>query len=101
LLYDDELVNLSFSMELGDARRIAVRQRVQIQFDTPAGACIIDEHGVARMPSLSAGPEFRISEEFQRAAEFAVISNGQLRTLSRRELEEMCAPSVSAAHADE
>jgi hypothetical protein len=101
LLLDDELVTLTVSMDLGDARRIAVRRRIQIEFATPAGACVIDEHGVARIPSLTAGPQFRVSEEFQRATEFALISTGRRQPLSRPELEAMCAPSAPSSHDDE
>jgi len=73
-------------MTLLDLRRYAVRQRTSIHFRAPeAGDCVINEHGLLKMPSLDKPPEFSFDstlagiEEFELAGER--VSRSRLESL--------------------
>jgi hypothetical protein len=96
-------------MKLNDVRRMTVRRQVKVRFALPGGAeCVIDEHGLGRVPQLDRPPEFSMEEEFGRATEFVVeparVGTGggksQLRKLTRPELEELVGPGGPSREAD-
>lgn len=95
-------------MKLVDARRVAIEQDARIRFAIAGGAeCTIDEHGVARVASLRAAPEWTLEEAFASAGEFVLepTARGKAgkpqpsRRLSRVEFEKLCERKELAAHA--
>jgi hypothetical protein len=91
-------------MKLNDARRLAVRSRIELEFDTAGGMlCVIGDDGVARMPGLRSAAGINISDEFERAAQFRIRERGEVRQISRQELESLCGGQKAAAveHHDE
>jgi hypothetical protein len=94
-------------MRLQDARKLAIRRRARIRFSLSSGMeCVIDEHGISRVPGLASAPDFNLEEEFARAARFtlepAAGASGRPELLARDQLEALAAaPSGSAAEAEE
>lgn len=95
-------------MKLVDARRVAIEQEIRIRFAMAGGAeCVIDEHGVARTPSLRGIPDFNLEEALASAVEFefepaarAKAGKAQpARRVTRAEFEKLCERKELAAHA--
>jgi hypothetical protein len=87
-------------MRLIDARKLAIRRQTEIRFPLPNGVdCIVDRHGIARVPGLKGPLDFSLEEAFARAERVLV---GQSE-LSRAELEKLTksAPEPAAAAAEE
>ena len=93
-------------MKLNDVRRMTVRRQVRVSFVLSGGAqCVIDEHGLGKVPALQGPPEFSMEEEFGRAMEFVLEpaqlgagrARSQPRRLTRLQLEELVGP---AGHVD-
>ena len=86
-------------MKLTDVRKLAVRQQAQFRFPLSGGGdCVVDQHGIVRVPGLDRPPSFSLEDEFQQAAEFRLEKSGTAgRRLSRRELEGLAAAAGSAA----
>jgi len=60
-------------MRLIDVRKYAIRHQVRVRFPFGNGMqCLIDEHGISRVPDLKAVPDFNLEDEFGRALEFTV-----------------------------
>ncbi|MCS6953037.1 MAG: hypothetical protein RMK57_12320 [Bryobacterales bacterium] len=77
-------------MKLQDARKLTVRQRVRLRFRLRNGMeCVIDEHGVSRVPELREPPQFNLEEEFAAAESFTLepAAGGAARPITRQELE--------------
>ena len=86
-------------MTLTAARRYAVQKQTRIEFTTSLGLqCIIDEHGIARVPDLKAAPGFTMTAEFDQAAEFTLVHGAQRKPVSRMELEQLAGPTAAATH---
>jgi hypothetical protein len=86
-------------MTLTQARRYAVQKQTSIEFQTAQGlTCVIDEHGVARVPELKAAPEFVMTTEFDQAQQFTLIRAGQRKAITREQLSEMAGPVQAVAH---
>ncbi len=74
-----------------------MKQKVRIRFALGNGMeCVIDEHGIVRVPGLDAPPGFNLEEEFARAARFVLENTrghsrekapARPRTLTQAELE--------------
>jgi hypothetical protein len=78
-------------MKLNDAKRLAVRSRLELKFETASGAvCVIGKDGVARLPDLGASTTLKISDEFDRAAHFVICKAGESRRVCRSEVESLC-----------
>lgn len=97
-------------MKLADLRKLSVRRQVKIHFRLRDGMeCVVNEQGVAQVPSLRSKPEFNLEEELAGASEFlfepAPGSPEGLtaRKLRRDELQSMVATrgSQGAAHDQE
>ena len=87
-------------MTLTEARRYAVSKKTRIEFSTASGLdCIIDEHGIARVPELKAAPDFTMTNEFDNATTFVLVRGAQRETVSRQQLSDMAGPSKAANHA--
>jgi hypothetical protein len=67
--------------------------------------CLIDEHGVSRVPGLKATADFNLEEEFARAGQFSletVMSKKEdIRKITRAELEALAATKAVAAKDEE
>jgi hypothetical protein len=64
-------------MTLAELRRLAVRQQSRIHFHLQNGMeCVIDEHGIARVPALHSIPDFNLEQELAKAGEFALENAG-------------------------
>ena len=96
-------------MKLSDLRRLSIKQQYRIHFRLKNGMeCIVDEHGVARVPSLAGVPDFNIETELGSAAEFlmepampASSRDGpRPRTIRREELAAMAGSPSAAVHTD-
>ncbi|MCZ2077576.1 MAG: hypothetical protein HUU41_05490 [Bryobacteraceae bacterium] len=94
-------------MKLTDIRTYAIRQQVRVRFSITNGMeCIINEHGISKVPLLNRPPDFNLEQEFSRVSDFTVepvaAGNGrraQKREMfSRAELEARIGAAPSAAH---
>lgn len=77
-------------MKLQDVRKLTVRQRARLRFRLRNGLeCIVDEHGISRVPELREPPRFNLEEEFAAATVFTLetAAGGTARPLTREELE--------------
>ena len=60
-------------MKLADLKKLAIKSRVRIRFTPAQGLeCLIDEHGIARVPELAAVPSFNLEESLAAASRFTV-----------------------------
>lgn len=60
-------------MNLSDLRKVAVKKHLRIRFSLSNGMeCIVNEHGIARVPSLRAVPAFNLEDELGGAQAFLV-----------------------------
>jgi len=88
-------------MKLNDVRRLAIRQRVRVRFGLSNGMeCVINEHGISRVPQLNSPPDFSIEQELAGTEQFSVEPAGAMgtkgsaakpRSLTRAELQAMAA----------
>lgn len=95
-------------MTLAELRRLAVRQQFRIHFGLQNGMeCVIDEHGIARVPALDSIPDFNLEQELAKAGEFTLepAAAGDRKTVpparavDREALAAMAAASApGAAH---
>ena len=99
-------------MTLVDLRKLAIRKQARIRFGLKNGMqCVITETGLARVPDLSATPDFNLETELAGASEFVLEEVGAAGSkapkprpvpLSREQLTAMTqnAPAAGAAHDD-
>lgn len=93
-------------IKLADVRRIAIRQQLRVRFSLTNGMeCVVDEHGIARVPGLTEPPGFSLEEEFTHAMQLAVEPAGgppagARRAISRADLEKMAVPHAAGAADD-
>ncbi len=94
-------------MKLQDVRKLTVRQRARVRFRLRNGLeCIVDEHGISRVPELREPPRFNLEEEFAAATVFTLepAAGGAARPLTRQELESWIGATSAVAaqeHAEE
>jgi hypothetical protein len=87
-------------MKLVDLRKLAIRKQVEIRFTLANGMiCVVDVHGLARIPGLKGPSDFNVEEEFARAESVFVAGN----EITRAALEQMTksAPETSVAVTEE
>jgi len=98
-------------MKLADLRRLAIRQQTRVRFAL-AGAspfeCVIDEHGIARVPGLRETAAFSLEEELAAAREFeletvpaSAKAAAQRRRARRDEVEKLAVHGSGSAPADD
>ena len=93
-------------MTLLDLRRYAIRTGVSVRFETPpAGECLIDAHGVLKIPALRSAPDFNVEALLGSVDEFVIDSaagNLKPRKVSRAELQSLLgeAPKADSGHED-
>jgi hypothetical protein len=64
-------------MKLADLRRAAIKTGVRIHFPLSDGLeCVVNEHGIAEVPSLKAIPAFNLEEELAKAPQFTLETVG-------------------------
>jgi len=99
-------------VKLVDLRRLAVRKQVRIHFHIANGMeCVVDEHGIARVPQLKRSPDFNLEQELASAREFLLDhvtpadpkKPAKPRSLTRQELADLtdASPSTGAATHEE
>jgi hypothetical protein len=97
-------------MRLADVRRLAIRRGARLAFRLSSGLeCVIDEHGVARVPGLAGPPGFSLEEELSKAERFTLEpANAEGKkgkpapqSLARQELEALAVEKGRAAAAQD
>ncbi|MEX2262326.1 MAG: hypothetical protein WD696_10260 [Bryobacteraceae bacterium] len=97
-------------MKLSDVRKVTVRKRVRIGFHLPNGMeCVLDEHGIARIPGLQAPPDFNLDEQFSQVTQFLmepVLDEGirnkpKPESMSREQLTALVRASGPGGPADD
>ena len=88
-------------MTLLDLRRYAIRNQIRIQFTAPAaGDCIVNEHGVLRMPSLAAASDFHFDNSLTGVEKFVltpVREPARPQKVSRDDLEALLGDTPKAS----
>jgi hypothetical protein len=83
-------------MKLTDARKIAIRNQVAIRFQLSNGMdCVVDRHGIARVPGLTGAIGNSLEDEFAQATTFWLGT----AEVSRTALEQMGKAAPEEAHA--
>jgi hypothetical protein len=85
-------------MTLTQARRFAVSKKTQIEFAMQGTPCLIDEHGVARLPGNAGPVAFTFTDAFEQAAQFTLTRGAHKQSLSRQALAELAGTPVAVAH---
>ena len=95
-------------MKLFDIRRLAIEQTSRVRFTIGGTSeCIVDEHGVARIPGMRAAPDFNLETELASVQEFQVDAvlpgkpgkqQTSTRRFSRGEFVQLCERKESGAH---
>ena len=87
-------------MRLNDARRVAIKQQLGIRFAlSNGGECVIDRHGLARVPGLKGPTDVSLEQEFAGAQQFRIEEAGTVRSVNRAQFEQMTASGPAAVHA--
>jgi hypothetical protein len=64
-------------MNLSDLRKVAVKKHLRIRFPLSNGMeCVVNEHGIARVPALRAVPAFNLEQELLGVQTFVVEPAG-------------------------
>lgn len=60
-------------MKLSDIRRATVKKQLRVKFKLPNGMeCIVDEHGLAKVPELKVVPDFDLEEALTTVQQFQI-----------------------------
>lgn len=94
-------------MTLLELRRYAIRQRIRIHFTAPpAGECVVNEHGLIKIPSLRAMPDFNV-EALLGSVEYFLLDPlppaSKRQKISRQQLQALLSEApqgAKAAHED-
>ena len=88
-------------MTLQDLRRYAIRSRRRVSFSSAeAGTCIVNEHGVLKMPAVTGSQQVRLDNSLTGVEQFVLTpaqeASGRPQTVSRQHLETLLSarPSV-------
>ncbi|MBL8215503.1 MAG: hypothetical protein JNK87_32580 [Bryobacterales bacterium] len=63
-------------MTLAELKKLAIRKQMRIRFVVDSAEAFIDEHGIARVPSLRNVPSFNLDEALGSVTQFKVESLG-------------------------
>lgn len=64
-------------MKLSDLKKYSARKRTEVSFRLPNGMeCVVDMHGIARVPQLKGVPDFNLEECVSSAEAFSVRQPG-------------------------
>jgi hypothetical protein len=94
-------------MTLADLRKLAIRSQSRIRFPLANGMeCVLNEHGVARVPALQGRADFNLEQELVAVREFRYDTLTadpktpvKTRTLRREELAALTSEAPGAAEA--
>ena len=93
-------------MKISDVRKMAIRQQTRVRFRMSNGQdCVIDEHGIARVPGIRDALHVSLDEELALAQEAhlessAIPAKVAPRTVTRAELERLTSSQPLAEHDD-
>ena len=86
-------------------RQYAIRKGVRVVFRVePAGDCLVDEHGLVKVPALKAVPSFNVESLLSSVDQFALETPGdppRRQKLSRAEIEALLGPAAPGQAATE
>lgn len=95
-------------MKLQDLRKFAIHQQTRIKFNFGDSLqCIVDEHGIAKVPSpnVATAPSFNLEQELAGAHQFSlepvVVGTSRTRTISRADLQSLLGASSTSASPDQ
>ena len=95
-------------MKLQDLRKYAIQQQTRIKFSFGDSLqCVVDEHGIAKVPSskVSSAPAFNLEHELASAHQFSlepvVVGSSRSRTVSRADLQSLLGASSTSANTDQ
>jgi len=78
-------------MTLMELRRFAIRNRTRIRFTVaPAAECLVNEHGIVKIPALRGIPDFNVERGLGQVEQFTLEPAEQParpQKLSRQQLE--------------
>lgn len=63
-------------MKLAELKKLAIRKQMRIRFAVDSAEALIDEHGIARVPSLRNVPAFNLDEVLGSVTQFKVETLG-------------------------
>jgi hypothetical protein len=96
-------------MTLSDLRKVTVKKRLRIRFPLSNGMeCIVNEHGIAQVPSLRAVPSFNLEDELVGVQAFTVEAadavdkdkgKSKVRSYTRDEMTALATGGAGAAAA--
>lgn len=93
-------------MTLQDLRRYAIRNKARVRFQVePAGDCLVDEHGLVKIPALRKAAGFDVGALLDSVEQFVVDpvqEASQPKKLSRQELQALLGepPKAEQTHED-
>jgi hypothetical protein len=88
-------------VKLADLRRAAVKHSSRVRFSLPDGLeCVVDEHGVARIPALQRATSVNIERELETVRQFSVEAGGEIRNLTRDQVERWAGGADQARQED-
>jgi hypothetical protein len=91
-------------MTLQDLRRYAIRNRVRVRFHVePAGDCLVDEHGLLKIPALRGAANFDVGALLDSVDQFVldpVQDAAKPKKLSKTELQALLGepPKAEQSH---
>jgi hypothetical protein len=91
-------------MNLSGLRKVAVKKHLRIRFPLSNGMeCVVNEHGIARVPALRAVPAFNLEQELLGVQTFVVEAAGgqdknqpKARSYTRGEMTAFAAAGAGA-----
>ena len=91
-------------MKLNDLRRLAIRRQSRIRFRLSNGMdCVINEHGIGKVPGLTEPCAFNLEDELARATDFLLepaASAGREKPVGQSLLRDEMARLVEAPGKD-
>jgi len=58
---------------LADLRKLSIRKQLKIRFQLPNGMeCVVNENGVAQIPTLRRVPDFNLEQELRMVSQFVL-----------------------------
>lgn len=93
-------------MKLSDVRRMAIRQQTRVRFPLSNGQeCLVDEHGIARVPGIRDVTQINLEHELAGVQEVQLetisATRNSSRPVKRAELEKLVQTQPSAAAHDD
>lgn len=92
-------------MKLLDLRRYAIRHRTRVRFTIPTGECLVNEHGVVKLPGFRGVADFNVEASLDSIEHFVLDpaeGGSRQQKLSREQLQALVTetPKAEQAHED-